>query len=375
MRALFLCYRGNPFCGGQGIYLYHLTKELAKLGVTIDVIVGPPYPDPLDEWATVYKLETLNMWSIKTKHFPYEKLIKLYKPWHFTDYMLTRFHIFPEMETFSMKAFFLLRKLLKENTYDIIHDVQCLGWGLLPMKEYGIPIVTTVHHPLTKDREADFLVDNTMWEMVCTILFYPLTMQRIVINRLDRVITSSKEGINALKEAFNLNPDKVSVVYNGMDVELFRNTGEPRKEHALLFVGNTEDHKKGLRYLFDAMTMLPEHITLTIVDDGPPKRLTAWGWIQERGLENRVTFTVKVDMATLLHLYSTHTILVMASLYEGFGLPAAEAMACNTPVVVTNAGSLPEVVGDCGIIVPPKDPVALKDGILKLLRDKALRHE
>jgi glycosyltransferase involved in cell wall biosynthesis len=375
MRALFLCYRGNPFCGGQGIYLYNLTKELAKLGVEIDVIVGPPYPDPLDEWATVYKLENLNMWAIKTKHFPYEKLIKLYKPWHFTDYVLTRFHIFPEMETFSMKAFFLLRKLLKEKHYDIIHDVQCLGWGLLPMKGYGIPIVTTVHHPLTKDREADFLVDNNMWEMVCTILFYPLTMQRIVINRLDRVITSSKEGINALHEAFKLPPEKVSVVYNGMDIDIFRNTGQPRKENTILFVGNTEDHKKGLRYLFDAMTMLPEYVRLIIVDDGPPKRLTAWGWIQERGLENRVTFTGKVDLGTLVHLYSTSTMLVMASLYEGFGLPAAEAMACNTPVVVTNAGSLPEVVGDCGIIVPPKDPVALKEGIVKLLHNKALCQE
>ncbi|MEJ5362424.1 MAG: glycosyltransferase family 4 protein [Spirochaetota bacterium] len=375
MRALFLCYRGNPFCGGQGIYLYNLTKELSQLGVEIDVIVGPPYPDPLDEWATVYKLENLNMWAIKTKHFPYEKLIKLYKPWHFTDYVLTRFHIFPEMETFSMKAFFLLRKLLKEKQYDIIHDVQCLGWGLLPMKGYGIPIVTTVHHPLTKDREADFLVDNTMWEMVCTILFYPLTMQRIVINRLDRVITSSKEGINALHEAFKLPPEKVSVVYNGMDVDVFRNTGEKRKDNTILFVGNTEDHKKGLRYLFDAMTMLPEDVKLIIVDDGPPKRLTAWGWIQERHLENRVTFTGKVDLGTLVHLYSTSTMLVMASLYEGFGLPAAEAMACNTPVVVTSAGSLPEVVGDCGIIVPPKDPVALKDGILKLLHNQALREE
>jgi len=375
MRALFLCYRGNPFCGGQGIYLYNLTKELAKLGVAIDVIVGPPYPDPLDEWATVYKLENLNMWAIKTKHFPYEKLIKLYTPWHFVDYCLTRFHIFPEMETFSMKAFFLLRKLLKTNHYDIIHDVQCLGWGLLPMKGYGIPIVSTVHHPLTKDREADFLVDNTVWEMACTILFYPLTMQRIVINRLDRVITSSKEGINALNEAFHLPPEKVSVVDNGMDVEFFRNNGNPRKENTLLFVGNTEDHKKGLRYLFDAMTMLPEHVTLTIVDDGPPKRLTAWGWITERGLEKRVTFTGKVELSTLLHLYSTSTILVMASLYEGFGLPAAEAMACNTPVVVTSAGALPEVVGDCGVIVPPRDAVALKEGIVRLLNNKALREE
>ena len=375
MRVLFLCYRGNPYCGGQGIYLYHLTRELAKLGVEIDVLVGPPYPDPMEEWANVYRLENLHLWSVRTSQIPYENLTKLLSPWHFIDYVLTRFHIFPEMETFSMKAFFNMKKLLREKQYDLVHDVQCLGWGLLPMKGYGIPVITTVHHPLTRDRNADFLIDKTMWEKVCTILFYPLTMQRKVINRLHRVITSSKEGIHELQQAFGLDREKVSVVYNGMDVELFRNTGEPRKEKSLLFVGNTEDHKKGMRYLFEALAMLPEDVTLTIVDEGPPKRLTAWGMIERLHLQDRVTFTGKVDLSTLVHHYSTCTILVMSSLYEGFGLPAAEAMSCETPVVATTAGALPEVVGDAGLLVPPEDPAALKDAIDTLLNDDALREE
>ncbi len=375
MRVLFLCYRGNPYCGGQGIYLYHLTRELAKLGVEIDVLVGPPYPDPMDEWAGVYRLENLHLWSMRTSHIPYRDLKKLLSPWHFIDYVLTRFHVFPEMETFSMKAFFTMKKLLREKQYDLVHDVQCLGWGLLPMKGYGIPVITTVHHPLTRDRNADFLIDKTMWEKVCTILFYPLTMQRIVINRLHRVITSSREGISELRQAYGLDQKKVSVVYNGMDVELFKNTGEPRKEKSLLFVGNTEDHKKGMRYLFEALAMLPGDVTLTIVDEGPPKRLTAWGMIERLRLQDRVTFTGRVDLATLVHHYSTCTILVMASLYEGFGLPAAEAMSCETPVVATTAGALPEVVGDAGLLVPPEDPAALKDAIDTLLNDDALREE
>lgn len=375
MRVLFLCYRGNPYCGGQGIYLYHLTRELAKQGVEIDVLVGPPYPDPMEEWANVYKLENLHLWSMRTSHIPYENLKKLFSPWHFLEYVATRFHIFPEMETFSMKSFFYLKKLLKKKKYDLIHDVQCLGWGLLPMKGYGIPIVTTVHHPLTRDRNADFLIDTTMWEKACTILFYPLTMQRKVINRLHRVITSSREGLHELKQAFGLSPEKVSVVYNGMDVELFRNTGESRKQRSLLFVGNTEDHKKGMRYLFEALAMLPEDVTLTIVDEGPPKRLTAWKMIERLKLQHRVHFTGKVDLDQLVHHYSTCTILVMSSLYEGFGLPAAEAMSCETPVVATTAGALPEVVGDAGILVPPENPEALKDAINTLLNNEALREE
>jgi glycosyltransferase involved in cell wall biosynthesis len=374
MRVLFLCYRGNPFCGGQGIYLYNLTRELARLGVETDVLVGPPWPDPMEEWADVHRIENLNMFMLKTRSLPYEKLTRVLSGWNFVDYFLTRFHIFPEMETFSMRAFFYLKKLLKDRHYDIIHDVQCLGWGLLPMRGYGIPVVSTVHHPLTMDREADFLIDKTLWEYLTSILFYPLIMQRTVIQRLDRVITSSKDGIGELRKAFGLKAEKISLVYNGMDVEVFRNTGEKRKEKSLLFVGNTEDHKKGMRYLFETLALLPGDITLTIVDEGPPKRTTAWGMIQELGLEDRVNFTGKVDLPTLVHLYSTASVLVMSSLHEGFGLPAAEAMSCNTPVVVTNAGALREVVGDdgAGMLVPPKDPKAMKDAILKIMMDKKM---
>ncbi|HOK00976.1 MAG TPA: glycosyltransferase family 4 protein [Spirochaetota bacterium] len=374
MRVLISGYRGNPYCGGQGIYIYNLSRELAKLGVEVDVMVGPPYPDPLEEWATVYKIENLNIWSIKTKDIPYEKLVRIFSPWNFADYILTRLHMFPEMETYSFRAFFALKKILKEKRYDIIHDIQSLGWATVPMKGYGIPIVTTVHHPLTKDREADLMGNFGLWDKTTTILFYPLVMQSFVIKRLDRVITSFREGITELNKAFGVKPEKVSVVYNGMDVDLFQNTGEPREENALLFVGNTEDSKKGLIYLFEAMTMLPENVTLTIVDDGPPKKMTAADMIKKFNLSHRVKFTGKLSYEALVSLYSRKTILVMSSLFEGFGLPAVEAMACKTPVVVTTAGSLKEVVTeDCGILVPPKDPIALKDAILKLLSDSELR--
>lgn len=376
MKVLIVGYRGNPYCGGQGIYIYNLSKELAKLGAEVDVLVGPPYPDPLEEWATVYKIENLNIWSIKTKDIPYEKLKRIFSTWNFADYVLTRLHMFPEMETFSFRTFFALKKILKTKRYDIIHDIQSLGWATVPMKGYGIPIVTTVHHPLTKDREADLMGNRGLWDKATTILFYPLVMQSFVIKRLDRVITSFREGIDELQKAFGVKRERVSVVYNGMDVDLFQNTGEKREENALLFVGNTEDSKKGLIYLFEAMTLLPEEVTLTIVDDGPPKKMTAADMIKKYNLGHRVKFTGKLSYDALVSMYSRKTILVMSSLFEGFGLPAVEAMSCKTPVVVTTSGSLKEVVSeDCGILVPPKDLVALKDAILKLLGDKKLREQ
>lgn len=376
MRVLFLCYRGNPYCGGQGIYLYHLTRELSKLGVEIDILVGPPYPLDM-KWARVQQLEGLNLFMMKTRKLPYEKLVRILRPWNFIDYILTRLHIFPEMETFSVKAFFSLGKALRERQYDLIHDVQCLGWGLLPMKAYGIPIITTVHHPLSIDRNADLVVDKTLWDKVTTVLFYPLNMQRYVIKRMDRVITSSLVGVGELVRAFGVREEKVTVVYEGIDVEVFRNTGEEREERSILFVGNTEDHKKGLLYLFEALALLPDDIKLTIVDEGPPKRLTAPAMIRKMGLEHRVTFTGKVDQKELVHLYSTKTVLVMSSLYEGFGLPAAEAMACETPVVSTTAGALKEVVGTdgAGILVPARDSLALRDALLSVFEDKDLQRK
>lgn len=377
MKVLICGYRGNPYCGGQGIYIYNLTRELAKLGVEVDVMVGPPYPDPLEEWADVHKIENLNIWSIKTKDIPLDKVKRiLATPWNFADYVLTRLHMFPEMETFSFRAFFALKKILKTKRYDIIHDIQSLGWATVPMKGYGIPIVTTVHHPLTKDRDADLAGNRGLWDKTTTILFYPLVMQGFVIRRINRVITSFTEGVDELQKAFRVKRKNVSVVFNGMDVDMFQNTGEKREENSLLFVGNTEDSKKGLVYLFEAMTMLPEHITLTIVDDGPPKKLTAGDMIKKRGLEKRVKFTGKLTYEQLVSMYSRKTILVMSSLFEGFGLPAVEAMSCKTPVVVTTAGSLKEVVTpECGILVPPRDPAALRDAILKLLADRKLREK
>ncbi len=373
MKVLILGYRGNPYCGGQGIYIYNLSRELARLGVEVDVMVGPPYPDPLEDWATVYKIENLNIWSITTRDIPYEKLHRIFSPWNFIDYVMTRFRFFYEMETFSFKAFFALKNILKTKRYDIIHDIQSLGWGTIPMKGYAMPIVTTVHHPLTKDMEADMTNSFGLWDKITTILFYPLVMQSFVIKRLDRVITSFREGVDELYKAFKVNKDKVSVVYNGMDVDLFRNTGEKREEKALLFVGNTDDSKKGLVYLFEAMKLLPEEVTLTIVDDGPPKKLTAADLIKKMNLGHRVTFTGKLTYEELVSIYSRKTLLVMSSLFEGFGLPAVEAMSCETAVVTTTSGALKEVVTpDCGILVPPKDPDALSEAIMKLLGDRKL---
>ncbi len=121
------------------------------------------------------------------------------------------------------------------------------------------------------------------------------------------------------------------------------------------------------------MTLLPDSVTLTVVDEGAPFKTYAPQLTQKLGLTSRVAFTGKFPRKVLRRFYTTSEVVVLPSLYEGFGLPAAESMACGTPVVATRAGALPEVVGEegAGILVPPRDPQALAAAILKVLQDEA----
>jgi len=377
MKICLLSYRGNPYCGGQGVYLYFLSRELARMGHSPTILVGSPKPWPMP-WARTIHVENLNLWGVRRKIIPPSAPWQIFRPLNFFEFAATRFGFFPEMLIFSIRAFHLLKKTLPGHAFDVIHDVQSLGYGLLLVKLFRRPLVTTVHHPLTVDFQAALERDQNLTERYYTVVFYPLRMQRRVIQRCHRVITSSQETAREIQRAFGICPDRIRMVYNGLDTDFFRPTnGEPKKADSLLFVGNTDDAKKGISYLLQALTLLPETVTLTIVDQGAPHKTYAPQIAEKLGLAPRVTFTGKVSAEALRHLYITSEIAVVPSLYEGFGLPAAESMACGTPVVATRAGALPEVVGEdgAGIFVPPRDPRALAQAIQQILQDEQKRKE
>jgi glycosyltransferase involved in cell wall biosynthesis len=375
MKICLLSYRGNPYCGGQGVYLYFLSRELARMGHSLTILVGPPEPWPMP-WTHTIPVESLNLWGVRHNYLSPADPWRIFRPLNFFEFSATRFGFFPEMLIFSIRALQILKRIFPGQGFEIFHDVQSLGYGLLLLKQFRRPLVTTVHHPLTVDFLHSLERDRNFKEKYYTLVFYPLGMQRRVIRRCDRVLTSSRETAGEIQRSFGVAGDKIRNVANGLDTNFFRPaSGKSRVPHRLLFVGNTDDPKKGVLYLFQAMTQLPEKVTLTIVDHGAPLKSYAPGLVRKMGLTRRVTFTGKISPEDLREQYTTAQLTVVPSVYEGFGLPAAESMACGTPVVAARAGALPEVVGEDGaaVLVAPRDPQALSRAVLELLEDGGKR--
>ena len=377
MRICLLTYRGNMYCGGQGVYVYYLAKALHELGHEVHVIAGPPYPTPPDG-VKLHKLEALNLYE--TNGFSLlSSPLRMFTPINLYEAAAVHIGMFPDIFTFSMRAYLKLRDLMSRQRFDIIHDNQTLGYGLLLAKSLGVPIVATIHHPISIDMAASLAeVKSWLTRFRRTIFYSFLIMQGVVSRRMDRVVTVSKTSAEDTIRAFKLRQDRVRIVHNGVDTGIFRRLDHVEKEpNSLVIVGKTEDKKKGVLFLLKAVQLLKDDVDVKVSvvgiqgpDDGYRTKL-----VQGLGIGDRVTFTGHVGADELARLYSSAEIAVTASLYEGFGLPAAEAMACGTPVIATRAGALPEIVGEhgTGILVPPADPPALAAAIKRLLADRQLR--
>ncbi len=366
MKICILSYRGNPYCGGQGIYLMYLARELVSLGHEVHVVVGPPYPFEM-EGVTVHYIENHNYFNKKNDFIKKENPFASLQPVNMYEFIASKFGIFPEIETFSIRAFLKLKELVKTHKFDVIHDNQCLGWGFLLIKRLGIPFVSTIHHPLSIDRTTWFEYPSNFNDKMKRVLYYPLIMQKFIANKMNRIITVSHDSAIEINRAFGVREENISVIYNGMDPDIFYPLeGIQKKERSIIFVGNVEDRKKGIIYLLKALTRTKHRLHLTIVDGGAPHRSFVPRMISKLNLNSQVSFTGKIPIDKLIRLYSQMEIAVFPSLYEGFGFPAAEAMACELPVITTTAGALPEVVGEhmkTGYLVPPRDPDAIAEGI------------
>ena len=382
-RVAFVAYRGNMKCGGQGVYLWFLARELAKLGIEVDVFVGPPYPDPMPFARAVHELPNRQFWAQWFTRdwntmFPHHD-VRALSPLHFYELAASRIGFLPEPFAFSVRAFREMARELRAGTrWDLVHDVQCLGYGILGLQSLGLPVVTTVHHPLTVDRRTSFVRDTTLRDAVGTMFFYPIGMQSFVARRLDRVLTSSEASAMQIVRDFGVATDRVVNVWNGIDTDLYSpDPGVEKSAQELLCVGRANDPNKGVRTLIEALaqlTRLGGESHLTLVDDDHPDN-PVYKWAREAGVAERLRVTGRIETNELVRLYRRATLTVVPSRYEGFGLPAVESMACGTPVVAAEAGALPEVLRltGGGLLVARNDAGALAKGIGSLLEQASTR--
>lgn len=373
MRIALLTYRGNMYCGGQGIYAAHLAREWHRLGHDVHVIAGPPLP-ALDPEIPLHVIPNENVFGVPHPDWVRRpRPLALLSPVNLWELGVSRFGVFPEMQTFGLRLLLRWRELHARHRFDVVFDNQCLAWGLLGIQATGVPVVSVIHHPLHIDRAADYAIDPSFAMRVKRTLYFPLLMQQFVARRLARIVTVSEASRAEIERHFGIPEKEIPVVHNGTDLETFRPIPGTPLETDLLFVGRTDDRKKGIGTLLEAMTLLPESVTLKIVDGRIGERSLVPRLLRRHRLGGRVVLQRRMlTIPELVAQYSTARVAVVPSFFEGFGFPASEAMACGLPVVANAAGALPEVVGtdgEAGRLVAPRDPRALAAAIADVLAD------
>ncbi|QLG50908.1 glycosyltransferase family 4 protein [Natrinema halophilum] len=366
-----LSYRSNPYSGGQGVYVKYLSRALTDLGHSVDVISGKPYPN-LDDDVSLVKLPGENVVDELDRIGQFE-LSYLRDPLALYEWLSALTGGFPDPYTFGRRVVDYFEEHQPE--YDVVHDNQSLCHGLRTLHERGHPVVATVHHPITVDRKAALAAADNWKERLLIRRWYRfLEMQRDVVRDLPHVLTVSQSARRHTISDFDADPDAISVVHNGIDTELFEPRERPRDRPRIMTTVSADVPLKGGRYLLEAFATVREDIDAELVvvgefdDGGDCDRL-----ISELGVEDAIETHSEISYDRMVDLYGTADVAVVPSLYEGFGLPAGEALACGVPVVATTGGGLPEVVGDAGVLVEPGDSGALATAIRDLLADDERR--
>ncbi|WP_328428108.1 glycosyltransferase family 4 protein [Streptomyces sp. NBC_00443] len=375
-----LTYKGNPFCGGQGVYVRHLSRELARLGHRVEVIGSQPYPvlDEGAEYAGRLSLTELPSLDLYRQPDPFRTPKRdEYRDWVDALEVATMWTGgFPEPLTFSLRARRHLRA--RRSEFDVVHDNQTLGYGLLG--DVGAPLVTTIHHPITVDRQLELDAAEGWKRRMSVRRWYAFTrMQKRVARRLPSVLTVSGTSRSEIVDHLGVRQDRIHVVHIGADTDLFSPDPSVRQIPGRIVTTSSADVPlKGLVFLVEALAKVrAEHpdAHLVVVGKRPEEGPVAQA-MERYGLEGAVEFVKGISDAELVDLVRSAQVACVPSLYEGFSLPAAEAMATGTPLVATTGGAIPEVAGRDGetcLAVPPGDPGALAAGLSRLLGDPELR--
>jgi len=373
VRVALLSYRSKPHCGGQGVYIRHLSRELVALGHEVEVFSGQPYPE-LDPGVKLTKVESLDLYR-EPDPFRVPKLREFRDLIDVEEFATMCVAGFPEPKTFSKRVARLLKTRLDD--FDIAHDNQVLGHGMVDIMEMGLPVLTTIHHPITFDRRVDLAAAPTLRKKLTLRRWYGfLRMQGKVARRAVKVLTPSESSLRDIVTDFGIDPSIVAVIPLGVD-DVFVPPTAPRVPGRIVAMASADAPIKGVSTLLEAFAKLrtERDVELVLVTKpqagGRTERLIA-----ELGIGEQVRFVHGISDAALVEVMGSAEIACVPSLYEGFSLPTAELMACETPLIVSRAGSIPEVTGPdglCADLVTPGDVGELYLAIDALLDDPERR--
>ena len=333
LRIALLGYRSDPFSGGQGVYIKYLSKALVDAGHRVDVISGPPYPR-LDPRVRLIELPSLDLFengllSLRPGHL---------RSWsNIVEWLSKLSGGFAEPLTFGRRAVRYLRR--HRHRYDLVHDNQSLSYGMLELQRMGLPLVTTLHHPITNDLRIAVAAAPRWWQKLMIYRWHSfLLMQRRVARRLHNIVTVSECSRQDIARDFGIQPAGIQVIPNGIDSGEFRPLATvQRRPLRLMATASADQPLKGLRYLLRAYArLLPRYPALELLVVGKPQSGGGTETLLRRlGVAQRVRFVSAISTERLIRYYAEATVAVVPSVYEGFGLPAGEAMACGVPVVAT----------------------------------------
>jgi len=366
LRICMLSYRSNPHSGGQGVYVKNLSRALCDLGHAVDVVAGPPDPG-LADGVRLIALPCLDLYH-PSDPFRMPSARELSDPVNLLEWIGVSTMGFPEPFTFGLRAWRYLKRRLAG--YDVLHDNQSLSYGIWALSRRA-PTVATIHHPITVDRRWAVRAETSIWRKLQQWRWYScIGMQKRVVKRLGSLVTVSESARRDISREFGIPAGRLRVVPNGIDTDVFRPLPGIAREPGRIIATNSADTPlKGLAHLLAAVAEISRsrnHFKLVVIGE-PKKNGAVERLVRELGIAPRVEFTGRIDAAELVRHYARAAAAVIPSLYEGFGLPAGEAMACGVPVISTTGGALPEVVGDAGLLVPPADPAALAAAIRRIL--------
>jgi glycosyltransferase involved in cell wall biosynthesis len=373
MRVALLSYRSKPHCGGQGIYIRHLSRELVALGHSVEVLSGQPYPE-LDPGVELTKLPSLDLYR-EPDPFRVPKLKEFRDRIDVEEFATMCAAGFPEPKTFSLRAVRELRGRLDE--FDIVHDNQVLGYPLLEIEKLGLPLIATLHHPISYDRRIDIASTRNPWRKLTLTRWYGFVkMQARVARQVRKILTPSETSKRDIARDFGVDPERMQTILLGVD-DGFQPPTKPRVPGRIMAMASADAPMKGIATLLEAFAKLRTERDLELLLVTKPKEGgRTEKMIDKLSIGDSVRFVHGVSDAELVELMGSAELACVPSLYEGFSLPTAELMACGTPLVVSDAGAIPEVVGPdglCADLVTPGDVAELTVAIARMLDDPERR--